>query len=573
MDLLGKTRNFLTSGSEMRRSKASALCMAVAILFAGTGSSCAWSADGTSGPSGKAGKTIRHDAEYYILEAQNGETWVSVDTDLDQRLAALQAKYGRPPNIIHIMWDDMSMGEVGIPAINKVRGYKSPNINQMAEEGILFTRMYTEVSCTPSRAASMTGRHPVRNGMYYVGFPMEARGMSGQEVTIAEVLSKAGYRTGFFGKWHLGDLEESYPHNQGFDEAFFSPYNQVLSVYNAQGEAGRAVQGMFDPLLPKDPYNLDSTKSPRGWLLTMEGTKGGESREWGDTTYQTYLKIDPEAQKRTLEFIQKSAAADKPFYVAHWPNMAGFIPVPKPKTTRNAGTLAEAFENNVDPFVGRVMAKLRELGIAENTLVIAMADNGPMVHNPPPGLGMNETIFRGGKDDFWEGGVRVPAFAWWPGTIEAGQIVGDMIHQTDLFTTFARVGGALKHAPRDRIIDGLDQSSLLLNGDTNGRRDYNFIYVGDRLAATIKGDIKRVWEENEGSITPPMYNLAHDTREMFPLMVPLLHYGATFRRMRDRHDALLESYPNYEAPEGVPFTGIVNARPETKALWNGQFDK
>lgn len=124
---------------------------------------------------------IVHDAEYFILKAQNGEKWKAEDGELDKELAALREKYGQPPNIIHILWDDTSFGDVGIPAISKIRGFETPNINQMAEEGILFTRMYTEPGCTPSRAA-------VRSGMYRIGVPIEYSGISEEEVTIAEVL-------------------------------------------------------------------------------------------------------------------------------------------------------------------------------------------------------------------------------------------------------------------------------------------------------------------------------------------------------------------------------------------------
>ena len=171
------------------------------------------------------------DAEYYVLEAQNGERWAAEDGDLDRRLAQLRAKHGTPPNIIHVMWDDTAYGDVGIPAIQKVRGLETPHLNSLASEGILFTRMYTEVGCTPSRAACMTGRHPIRNAMYNIGMLREQHGLRGSEVTIAEVLSSAGYATAFHGKWHLGDIEESYPHNQGFDEAFFTCYNQILSLW------------------------------------------------------------------------------------------------------------------------------------------------------------------------------------------------------------------------------------------------------------------------------------------------------------------------------------------------------
>ena len=157
---------------------------------------------------------IVHDAEYYILDAKNGERWAAEDIVLDKKLAELKEKYGAPPNIIHIMWDDTAFGDVGIPAIQKVRGLNTPRLNTMAEEGILFTRMYTEVGCTPSRAASATGRLAVRSGMYNIGMLLEMHGMRGEEVTIAEVLSKAGYATAFHGKWHLGDIEESHDHRR-----------------------------------------------------------------------------------------------------------------------------------------------------------------------------------------------------------------------------------------------------------------------------------------------------------------------------------------------------------------------
>lgn len=133
----------------------------------------------------------------------------------EQKLAALREKYGKPPNIIHIMWDDTPVGEIGIPEIQKVRGWETPNMNQMAAEGINFMRMYTEPSCTPSRAAVMTGRHAVRNGMYNVGFPYEYGGLTAEEVTIAEVLSQAGYATAFYGKSHLGRCRIQPPQQAG----------------------------------------------------------------------------------------------------------------------------------------------------------------------------------------------------------------------------------------------------------------------------------------------------------------------------------------------------------------------
>ncbi len=224
---------------------------------------------------------IVHDAQYYILDAQNGEQWAAEDKDLDARLAALRQKYGRPPNIIHLMWDDQPFGAVGIPALQQIRGYTTPRLNQMADEGILFTRMYSQPSCTPTRAAAMTGQIPVRNGMYKVGFPIEFKGLSKNTTTIASALSKAGYETAFFGKWHLGDIEESYPYNQGFDQALFAVYNQAVSLWNMQGEAMNATLGLKEQLLAKDPYQHNDKFNQNGYVFYIEGKKGEEGKEWG----------------------------------------------------------------------------------------------------------------------------------------------------------------------------------------------------------------------------------------------------------------------------------------------------
>jgi len=513
---------------------------------------------------------IVHDAEYYIIEAQNRQAWTAEDAALDARLAELRAEHGTPPNIIHIMWDDTSFGDVGIPAINKIRGFETPNLNRMSDEGMLFTRMYTEVGCTPSRAAVLTGRLAIRSGMYVIGFPIEYSGMSGDEVTTAEVLSEAGYATAFYGKAHLGDIEQSYMHNQGFDEVLFAVYNQVFSLWNEVGEAANAVLGLKLEMLPPDPYRLDNTFIPKGgYVGYIEGEKGQPGREWRGIGKADYDAFDPETKVRAMDFIRRNAASNTPFYVAWWPQLTSFLPSPE-KRTLARGIYTDNIQYNVDAFIGELMDELERLGIAENTLLVAMADNGPMAHNPPPGLGMTETIFRGGKGDFLEGGVRVPAFAWWPGTVEPGQIVGDIIHEVDLYTTFARLGGGLDYIPRDRIIDGQDQTALFMNGDTHGRRDYVFIYQGPNLGASVKGNIKRHWISPDptaaSGIGAAFYDLLSDTREKSPILVNLLHTSEPFNRMRARHVLWKERYPDSHRAHGPAFTGISNARPETLAL-------
>jgi arylsulfatase len=525
---------------------------------------------GPSYPGPSAAQEIVHDAEYYILAAQNGERWAKENADLDEKLARLREKHGQPPNIVYLLWDDTAFGAVGFPALQKNFGYETPNLNRMAAEGINFTRMYTEPSCTPTRAAVLTGRHPVRHGMGVVGMPHEFSGLRAEEVTIAEVLSKAGYATAFFGKGHLGDVEESYLHNQGFDEALFTPMNQITSLYNPQGNAVNAVLGLHPEIYPPDPYQLDRPGLiPEGWVMNIEGRKGEQGREWCGTSNECYQELDAEAEKRTLDFIRRNAQADKPFFVCYWPNFLNFLAAEAPKRSVAGLKVPGAFPQ-VDAFVGTLMDELRSLGIAENTLFVAMADNGPMVHSPPPGWGMLPMLYRGGKGDFTEGGVRTPAFAWWPGVIDDSQVVGDIIHVTDLYTTFARLGGATKHIPRDRVVDGLDQTALLLNGDTHGRRDYVFIYAGHQLGATVKGRYKRHWigagDVAASGMPEAYYDLYMDPREENPQLVPLIHTQGQFNQMRARHELFKKKYPDAENAKGIPYTGLSNARPETQAI-------
>jgi arylsulfatase len=517
-------------------------------------------------------KDIIHDAEYYIIAAQNGEVWAVEDGELDAKLAELQERFGGPPNIVHYMWDDQPVMAFGDPMYQQIRGYSTPHLNQLARDGMLFSRMYTEPGCTPSRAAVLTGQMAIRTGTWEIGFPIEYAGLSSKNVTMAEVLSKAGYRTGFFGKLHLGDTEESYPHNQGFDEAFWAIYNQVTSLYNDIGEGANAIIGLREHLLADNPYKRDeSFIQNEAFVFYLEGKKGELAREWRDGSQELkdYMDFDVEARQRALSFIRASQKEGKPFYVAWWPLWISFIASPE-KTTLQRGLVGEDYQRIIEPDIKQLRETLDELGIAENTLIVAMADNGPMTHNPPAGAGLGEGVFRGGKGDFTEGGVRVPAAALWPGVIEPGQVSGDMIHEVDLFTTFARLAGATRYVPTDRIIDGIDQTALLMWGDTRGRRDYNFTYQGPNLAATTKDHYKIHWVSKDPSqaasgITA-VYDLYNDHREVHPIVVGGFHMKEPFKRMRARHELWKEKYPDLHHTRGPSYTGISNARPETISI-------
>ena len=434
-------------------------------------------------------RPIIHDAEQVILYEQYGEQWDEQDKEIQEKLDALYKKYGKRPNIVHIMWDDNSFGEVGIEEFNKIRGFDTPVLNKMGEDGITFTRMYTEPSCTPTRAAALTGRLAVRSGMYTVAFPPEGAGLPAEEVTIAEILSEAGYNTAFFAKAHQGDIEESYMHNQGFDEAQFSLYNQFPPIFwHSDGEAGMMTIGYTEEMIEKK-YLVDQTWRPYGYIMDVEGKKGEKARETLPPTLDNYREINIQHQQRALDFIQRKANDDKPFYLAYWPNVYDMNRRGQTMTTSNSTPFAQNIEL-LDQYIGEILEELEKQGVAENTLVIAMADNGPMIEAPSA---MYQVVFNGGKGDSREGGIRVAAFAEWPGVIEPGTVIGDIITVHDLFTTFARLGDGMDYIPRDRIIDGIDQTAVFLYGDGQSRRDYYHVYTGPIHAATIKQQYKRVW--------------------------------------------------------------------------------
>ena len=515
-------------------------------------------------PNFSVAKDIVFEAEFVKLQAQNAQQWAAEDRALKEKLAAMREKYGAPPNIIHIMWDDNSLGEVGIPEMNKVLGFDTPSINRMAEEGIAFTRMYTEPSCTPTRTAALTGRLSVRAGMYKVGFPPDGMGLHKDEVTIAEVLGKVGYRTAFVGKAHQGDIEQSYMNNQGFDYANFSMYNQfpLINWHEFLGPSG-AVQGLFESQWDRN-YTVDKEFRPLGYVNQLEGRKGEKPKVFTGTSLPEYKKLMRQHQQLVIDYLDEAADNGKPFYLAYWPHVYDLVRKPEELTTSASTPFAQSIME-LDRDIGQIMEKLRETGLAKNTLVIAMADNGPM-HELAP-MGPHEGIFRGGKGDFLEGGIRVPAFAWWPGVIEEGQVVGDMVSVHDLFTTFISLAGGLDKMPTDRVIDGIDQTALLLNGDGHSRRDYLHVYTGNILAASIKQQFKRTWVGDRPGLMGSAYtDLYKDPREEHHKMAPYLWAWAAFDHMREGHDALIRKYPNREQTHGVPYRGIANLPPEAKAL-------
>ena len=516
------------------------------------------------------GQDIVHDGEYLFLEKQYADEWAKEDQAVDKKLAEIREKNdGKPPNILYILIDDVSFGQMGNRAMNYVTGIKTPEINTLAEEGMSLMRMYTEPSCTPTRAAFLSGQHPVRLGIKEVKVALVGEGLSEETVTIAEILSEAGYNTSHIGKWHQGDIEESYPHNQGFDFAAFPVHQQVqLSLMTKEGAQSNNLLGWHHKTQSGE-FAMDQNFKPKGLVTGLEGKKGENAveidlkpgEEW---TQAHYIQMNERYQRQAIEQLNDLAGKDEPFFLQYWPLWPlNFVHDGEQNISANGGFHAEKLQV-LDGWIGDIMDEMKKLGIEENTLVVFMADNGLMYHYEGTS-GLSQLIYRGGKTDFLEGGVRVDAFARWPGVIEPNSAAGDIVHVSDLFTTFARIAGATEHIPTDRVIDGVDQTALLLNGEHHGRRDYVYLYQNDVLSAVVKQEFKmHLPLPGMPAAAAGTYNLYRDPREEHPQIGISLWSGASFQDMVKRHMLTIKKYPHAKLGHGKPYEGSDNLRPETK---------
>ncbi|WP_424831409.1 sulfatase-like hydrolase/transferase [Ruegeria sp.] len=516
---------------------------------------------------------IVHDAEYYILEAQNAEQWAADNTEVDRLLEQFQiSNGGKPPNILNILIDDIGFGDLGIPELNAVRGYSTPNINDFSDQAMRVVRMYTEPSCTPTRVAMMTGRLPVRMGMGDTTVDIAGFGLPANEVTLAEVLSEAGYATAHVGKWHMGDIPEAWPHNQGFDWAGFPVHQQgQLTIFNDDAIKEQVSVGISDF---DDRFVLDDffRPDPAAMVTGLEAEKGEIAREVDMTagerwTAEKYDAMNQRYQDQTLEKLRELAGGDKPFFLQYWP----LIPLDNTRSGRsgpqspNGGLYVDKMQL-LDSWLGDIFNEMKALGLTENTIVVVMGDNGHFTKYSPQS-GFTPMVFAGGKGDVSEGGIRVDSFIRWPGMIEADGIVGDIVHVSDLYTTLARFAGAESKIPRDRLVDGVDQSALLLLGETKGRRDHLIVYSVNSPKAIIKDQLKlRIPGAGESAILADFFDVYRDTHEKYPVSTEVGAWGGQeFVRILGRHLKRKEKYPDIEPARGVPYEGIENLRPETQA--------
>ncbi|RBW58799.1 sulfatase-like hydrolase/transferase [Ruegeria sp. A3M17] len=516
---------------------------------------------------------IQHDAEFYILQAQLGSQWAQDDAAVDQALAAFrESNGGNPPNIVSVLIDDLGFGDMGIPELNAVRGYETPNINDFSDQAMRMVRMYTEPSCTPTRVAQMTGRLPVRMGMGNTQVDIAGEGLPGGEITLAEVLKQAGYSTSHVGKWHMGDISESWAMNQGFDYAQHAIHQQgQLTIFHDDAIKEQVSVAINDY---DDKYTVDKWFRPdaSAMMTVIEGEAGGPIREirmkpgerWNAAKYD---EMNQAFQDKTMEELERLAGGEDQFFLQYWP----MIPLDNTRTGRtgpksaNGGLYVDKMQL-LDQWLGDLFAKIDELGLAENTIVIVMGDNGHFTKYSPQS-GFTPMIFRGGKADTTEGGVRVDAFIRWPGMIEADGLLNSIIHVSDLYTTLSRFAGADEFIPRDRLIDGVDQSAaLLFDDESKSRRDHVIIYSDKKPEAIVKDQLKLILPPpGKNPIAAKFFDLYRDTREEFSVSTEVGAWGGQeFVRILGRHMARKEKFPDVPPAYGAPYEGIENTRPETQ---------
>ena len=489
---------------------------------------------------------MQHDAAYLQLKALMSEQWDQEEVEAEAKLKALREKYGKPPNIIFILADDIGHADVGCFGGGINRGTLTPNLDNMADEGMMNWGFYSEPSCTPSRVGIMTGRHPVRTGLTEVLFPGATAGLVAEEVSIASLLNDAGYATAQHGKWHLGDFEQHQPYSHGFEECYYTLYNAAPWVFGDKE---------MDFFAWPESKEFEEKYPVHGILEYKPGYK--EPKEVAKLSLERILVYDAELADKTIDFIKRKAKGDKPFFVYHCASKLDYWgPHPDFKGKSPKGSIFYDSMMEHDDNVGRILQAIRDEGIEENTLVVWMSDNGPMF-----AFGVDRSGYhwlRGGKGDILEGGMRVPAIAWWPGMIGPGQAPGpmDIISITDMYTTAARLGGALESIPDDRIIDGVDQTCFLLNGEDHARRDYMIYYSGTHLGAIRKRNFKMHITEGHGGMPGGLtYDIIDDPREEHPNYIYGMSVVVPFQDLVSEHMRLVQKYPNRDLPPS-PGAGI-----------------
>jgi arylsulfatase A-like enzyme len=436
---------------------------------------------------------------------------------------------GSRPNFVVIFADDLGYGDLGVfghPV------FRTPNLDQLAAEGQKWTQFYVAASvCTPSRAAILTGRYPVRSGMMgprRVLFPNSGGGLPASEMTIAEVLAEAGYVSGAFGKWHLGHLPQFLPTNHGFSTYWGIPYSNDMD--KVPGSPNHRASARADARWQADPadYNVP--------ILANEAEIERPADQFTITRRYT---------EQAIEFIRENQ--NQPFfvYLAHSMMHIPLFASEAFEGRSPAGLYGDAMEE-VDWSVGRIVATLRDLGLEQRTVVVFTSDNGPWLvfdtHGGSAGL------LRGGKGSTFEGGMREPTIVWGPGLVTPG-VVQNLGSTLDLLPTFAALAGV--EPPTDRILDGYDLSPVLRGGG-QGPRDEMLYYRQGRVFAARVGAFKAHFVTQSGyggdppvEHDPPLlYNLEEDPSERFDIAARHPEVLDLIRARVAAHGATVEDVPD-----------------------------
>ncbi len=389
-----------------------------------------------------------------------------------QAAARVEASTGKKPNIVIIWGDDVGLTDISAYSFGMM-GFRTPNIDRVAREGVMFTDYYAEQSCTAGRAAFLTGQSVFRTGNSKVGLPGATVGLQKEDPTIAEMLKPLGYATGQFGKNHLGDRNEFLPTVHGFDEFYGNLYH-----LNAEEEPEHA-----DYPTEKDFPNFRRNFGPRGVLHTFAtavddptvdprfGRVGKQKIEdTGPLTRKRMETIDDDIATRGADFIERQQKAGKPFFA--WINFTHmhFRTHPKPESVGQSGRWQSPYHDVMidhDKNVGTILAKLDALGIADDTIVMYSTDNGPHMNSWPDAA---MTPFRNEKNSNWEGAFRVPAMVRWPGKIKPGTVSNEIMSHLDWLPTLVAAAGMSD--VKEKLLTGYTVGNMTYKVHLDG---YNFL--------------------------------------------------------------------------------------------------
>ena len=502
-------------------------------------------------------------------------------------LQAQDEKPAQRPNVLVIWGDDIGWSNLGAYG-NGIMSAPTPNLDRIAKEGTLFTDHYAQPSCTAGRAAFITGQYPIRSGMTTVGQPGDSLGLKAASPCLAEVFKAEGYRTGHFGKNHLGDRNEHLPTAHGFDEFFGNLYH-----LNTQEEAEQRDYQNFAKRWSGSVEKYEQTFGTRGvihsfatdkddaTLMPRFGRVGKQTiKDTGPLTQERMKNFDGgEVIPRALEFMKASVKAKQPFFV--WLNTSRMH-----LYTRIATEWLQKVEKHSseadyhgagmmqhDHDMGVLFAALKELGVDENTLIVYSTDNGPEHASWPHGA---TTPFRGEKMTTYEGGVRVPCMVRWPGKIPAGVKLNGIQSHMDLFTTLASAAGVKDVAARvmkskQQPIDGVDNLDYWLGKSRESARTHIFHYYESKLTAIRMGPWKFHFSTKEDyyanvipRTVPLVFNLRMDPFESYDnkdsyghLMQKVSWLIQPMSRLMQAHLASLAKYPPVQGGKSFDMSNVV----------------